>query len=182
MRDVQVRHANGTHRHAPRQNEFAFFSDFDRMFDGLARSFVAPVLGSDYRPAFQQDNRTESRFVPPYEFNETEQGYLLSFDVPGISKDEIKIEVKESELRISGERKQLESSTQGTRAFSGRRYGQFELSFSLPKDVDVENIEAHHENGVLELMLPKAAKAQPRTIKIGSGEGFFSKLVGNKSE
>lgn len=178
MRDVQVRHTDGTQRHTPRYNDFAFLSDFDRMFDGLTRSFVAPMLRTELRSEY----RPETSFVPPYEFNEAEQGYLLSFDVPGISKDQIKIEVKERELRISGERKQLDAGTQGTRTYSERCYGQFDRSFSLPKDVDVENIEARHENGVLELMLPKAAKAQPRTIKIGSGEGFFSKLVGNKSQ
>ena len=159
MRDLQTRRE--------RTPDFFDFSDFDRIFDG----FLAPVV------------RQSSSFLPPYELVENEQGYLLSFDVPGIPKDDINIELKEQQLRVSGERRFEEKKNEGERRFTERRYGRFERAFTLPADVDAEKIAAHYQDGVLHLMLPKTEKVQPKSIKIEAGPtGFFSKLVGKKDE
>jgi HSP20 family protein len=145
----------------------SIFEDFDRIFDG----FAAPVL------------RQNSSFVPAYELVEDDKGYLLSFDVPGIPKDQIQVETKDNQLRVWGERKFENTQPEGKRMFTERRYGRFERVFTLPADVDGDKIQAHHEDGVLHLMLPKTEKVQAKSIKIESGPtGFFSKLIGNKDE
>lgn len=145
------------------------FEEFDRMFGGRFLDGVfAPVT------------RAAANFAPAYEIEESDKGYLLSFDIPGIAPDDVQVEVKENQLRVSGERKQEESSrAEGKRIYTERRYGRFERVFTLPPDVDADKIQANHEQGVLHLMLPKTEKVKPRTIKVESGKGgFFSKLIG----
>jgi len=100
--------------------------------------------------------RNESReFTPVSEIEETEEQYLLSVDMPGIKKENIKIELHENILSISGERK---------------NHGIFKKSFQLPTSVDGTKIEARHEDGVLALSLPKNALAKPRQIEIQTSE------------
>ncbi len=116
-------------------------------------------------------------FQPTGEFEESEDHYLMSFDLPGVSKKDIQIEINGNQLVISGERKQERS----TKSLSERSYGRFQRLLTLPADVDAEHIEADYEDGVLKLALPKAESAKPRQIKIGETKGsFFSRLVGGK--
>ncbi len=114
------------------------------------------------------ETQTFSGFNPVSEIEETENHYLVSVDLPGVSKDEVKIEVANERLLISGERKS-ERADAKARTY-GRVYGRFEKAFALPKNIDTEKIEANFENGVLELSVPKAEAARPRTIEIKSGK------------
>jgi HSP20 family protein len=152
------------------------FDEFDRLFENFYSTFGSGA-GTSARP-----QASSSTWVPAYELQENPQGYLLSFDLPGIPKNEVKIELKENQLRVSGERKKAQTSTDTEgRVYSERRYGFFERTFMLPNDVDVDKIQAHHEDGVLHLMLPKTERVKAKTIEIQSGPmtgGFFSKLVG----
>ena len=143
---------------------YSVFADFDRIFDAMT-----------------DVTSQASAFKPTYEVEEVEQGYLLSFDLPGLSKSDVNIEVVENQLRIFGERRRLkfgrkDEPTNGERVspvgqLSDRTYGRFERAFSLPKDANTDGIQAQMENGVLHLFVPKAAKAQPRKIEIGGGVG-----------
>lgn len=142
-----------------------FFSEMERFMDG----FFAPML------------RATDTFSPAFEVTEGENGYLLSLDIPGVSPDNIHLEVKDSQLRVWGERKSEDTQSEGARKVSHRRYGRFERLFSLPSHVDEEHIEASYENGVLQLALPKAEKAKGRQIQIQKGEGkknFWRNILG----
>lgn len=112
---------------------YDLFSEMDRFIEGASR---------------------ERMFSPSFESSETDQHYLLSVDLPGMKKEDIKIEFQDGVLSISGQ----------------HRRGEFRRVFRLPKDVEVEKIEANHEDGVLELFLPKAEAAKPRLIEIQSGK------------
>lgn len=114
--------------------------------------------------------------MPGYELEEAPEHYLLSLDMPGVPRDQIKIEVQNGLLTLAGERRQKDSSGQG--------YGRFNRAFKLPNGVDAEAIEANYEDGVLSLYLPKAAAAKPRQVKIGAGKesGAFAKLFGPKKD
>lgn len=141
-------------------------------FDRLVESFFQPTTTS-----------TEF-FQPSCDVQETKDHYLLSFDMPGVKKEDIKIDVQGNSLTISGERhREVKSeNTESTWHFE-RSYGKFERSFSLPSTVATEKIEAQYEDGVLNIALPKAEVAKGRTIQIQSGqEGFFSKLLGTKKD
>lgn len=137
------------------------FEDFDRLVD----SFLRPAYANSVN------------FQPSGNVNETESHYMVSFDMPGVKKEDIKIEMRGNQLVIAGERKtELKNG-------SGRSYGKFERAFTLPETVNGEKIEAHYEDGVLNVALPKAESAKPRTIEIQSGNtGFFNKLLGAKKE
>lgn len=147
-----------------------FLREMDQMFD----NFSTPEL-SVY---------DERRFSPVTDIEDQETYFLMSLDLPGMKQEDIKIEVVDKVLTISGERKRdLKLENKPFSKFE-RHYGSFERSFSLPATVDVSKIEASYESGVLELYLPKAELAQPKKIEIQSNKGgFFGQLIkGEKKE
>ncbi|MGE0631100.1 MAG: Hsp20/alpha crystallin family protein [Pseudobdellovibrionaceae bacterium] len=128
------------------------------------------------------DNR-RSQFSPEVDIEENAGNYLLSFDLPGLKKEDIQIEVKDNILTVSGERKwETKEETNNLKRFE-RKYGSFSRSFTLPTSVDANRVEANYENGVLELALPKSEAAKSKKVEIQSGKGgLFSKLVGSKEK
>jgi HSP20 family protein len=138
-----------------------FASDF---FDEMERIFDNWESGPSTRA---YDEKT---FDPAFEIAESGEHYLMSVDLPGMKKEDIKIEVSDNILTISGERKRESSD----------KNGFFKRSFTLPSSVETGKVEARYENGVLELYLPKTQVAKPRQIEVQSGKsGIFSKLLGS---
>jgi len=120
---------------------------------------------------------------PPCEIQENKEGYLIAFDVPGIKKDDLKIQLKDNVLTLEGERHFEKNSTENQTQLSEKSYGRFQRSFTLPDSVITDKIEADHENGVLHVFIPKAKATQPKTISIESkGDSFLKKLFQTKSE
>ncbi|MBI4404838.1 MAG: Hsp20/alpha crystallin family protein [Deltaproteobacteria bacterium] len=116
-------------------------------------------------------------FQPACDIEETDTHYLLSVDLPGVSKNDIQIEVKDNQVYISGERK---SERKGS-AISERYCGKFQRLLTIPAGVDADKIEAQYQDGVLTVALAKAESAKPRQIKISEGKGsFFGRLIGTK--
>lgn len=110
----------------------------------------------------------EDYFAPSCEILDEEKSYKISLDIPGLKQDEIDIEVKDNHLYISGERKMSENTKREAYLRSERRYGKFSRVFSLPQNVNADNIEARFENGVLDLTLPKEEKSSTKKIKISN--------------
>jgi HSP20 family protein len=143
---------------------WSVFNDMDR----LMNRFVSPIWDDD-------SSTTMMGFNPACEVDEQDDHFLISLDLPGVSKDEVKVEVIDNRLVISGERKHEKKEGKGR---SERYYGRFERSFALPTAIDADKIEARYENGVLELAVPKAESAKPRTIQIHSEkEGFLGRFL-----
>lgn len=103
-------------------------------------------------------------FAPVCEIVDEEKLYSISLDIPGMREEDLDIEVKDNHLHITGERKFTDKTTV---LRSERRYGKFERVFSLPQNVNPEQIEARFENGVLDISLPKEEKSQTKKITIG---------------
>lgn len=100
--------------------------------------------------------------------HETDQAYLVSAAVPGVSADAVSISLHDGVLTISGEIPQ--SAPENSRALTLERiYGKFQRSIRLPQSVDASAVEANIENGVLTLTLPKTPEAQPRVIPVKTG-------------
>ncbi|MGE0526514.1 MAG: Hsp20/alpha crystallin family protein [Bdellovibrionales bacterium] len=150
-------------------------SDIDEMFERMWRNPFS--LLEEMRPSMMTDSQW---FQPNFGVDETESAYLLSIDLPGVRKEDIKVDLTENVLTISGERKQeREAKDRAGRRFE-RSYGRFQRSFALPNSVEVEKVEANLEDGVLHIALPKVERAKPRSIQVQSGRGgFFSKLIGS---
>lgn len=130
--------------------------DFDQAFDQF---FQFPKLGLG-------EGRLKEFGTLGFEISETDEAYHLSLDVPGLTKEDIKIEVDGQRLLVTGERKREESQNAKIHQIWSRSYGSFSQEFSLPEWVDLENIVAKQEHGVLNLTLPKSTKAQKKTITI----------------
>jgi HSP20 family protein len=145
------------------------FEDFDRVVD----TFFKPALDRGYS------------FNPECDITETKDHFLLSFDVPGIKKEEIKIEIEGNRLVVSGERIRDVKHQEGEASLRHERsYGRFERAFTLPNSVNSEKIEAHYENGVLNVALPKAEVAKARTVQIQTdqSDGFLGRFLNRKDE
>ena len=142
-----------THYLQPKQ----YASDFWRQMD---QAFNYPSSGSLI------DSYDERSFSPPTELTETDKSYFLSVDLPGMKKEDIKIEVLENSLVISGERQSVKKTGTDGYQRTEKTYGSFKRTFSLPKAVDAENIQAQHQHGVLEITIPKSQEVKSRKIEI----------------
>lgn len=109
---------------------------------------------------------TRESHKPFADVHESEKAYHLAFDLPGLSKDEIKIEFEDGLLSVWGERKnELDETKDGVHR-QERYYGSFRRSFSLPTTVKADKITAKYENGVLKVEVPKIEETQKKTISI----------------
>ncbi|SMF56978.1 Hsp20/alpha crystallin family protein [Pseudobacteriovorax antillogorgiicola] len=146
--------------------------EFDQIFDDMNRA-LAPTR-------MLQGNMSD---LAPCDIHESENGFYLSMDLPGVSKDNINVESNNGLLTVTAERKH-EASTQDSKAHRvERRIGKIQRSFRIPDGVNGEQIQASFDNGVLHLTLPKSDLAKPKKIEIGTGKsGFIRNLLGNKED
>jgi HSP20 family protein len=109
------------------------------------------------------------RWVPAMDLVETEESLVLRADLPGLTKDDVDLEVKDGVLTVSGERKaEHEEKSEGFYRVE-RAFGRFSRSLTIPDGVDAEGITADFNEGVLEVRIPKPAERQPHRIAIGGG-------------
>jgi HSP20 family protein len=115
-----------------------------------------------------RNRRATVAFTPAVDIVETKSGYRLTADVPGLSADEIDITVESGTLTISGERKTEQTEEKEGYRRIERSFGQFRRSFSLPKGVDLDGIQATVENGQLVLEIPKPVAELPRKVRVSA--------------
>lgn len=134
-------------------------------------------------PTNRSWSTTEREWNPACEVEESNDHYLLSLEMPGIPRDQIKLEVVDNQIMISGERHAESKKKETDQWYTERHYGKFQRTFTLPAGVDATKVEANYQDGILRVYVPKAESAKPRQIKIanGSGTGFFGKLIGQSS-
>lgn len=103
--------------------------------------------------------------VPGVNIIETDDSYKLQMAAPGLKKEDFKIKVENEVLTVSSETKS--ESTEKNEKYTRKEfsYGSFLRSFTLPEIVDMEQINANYENGILSLVLPKKEEAKPKAPK-----------------
>jgi HSP20 family protein len=135
---------------------------------------------SDYRPVsfnsfvdrffnegFDPSLNGGSRFTPQVDILEHDKSFEIQLALPGMSKNDFSIEMNEGTLSISGERKfENEKNEKNYRSIE-TQYGSFKRSFHLPKDINIEKIDARYENGILYVNVPKDEnKVMKRQISV----------------
>ena len=133
---------------------FDFHNDFSRFFEGF---------GNKQRNG---DSGTVA-WRPAMDVSETENEWVVQVELPGLSKEDIKVGVENDVLSIEGEKGHESSEDKDKRYHRAERtYGTFKRSFTLPSAVDTEKISADYRDGVLTLTLPKAEAAKPKEIEV----------------
>jgi HSP20 family protein len=113
-----------------------------------------------------EEGISASTWAPAVDIYETPETIVMKADLPGLTREDIEIEIRDNTLTIKGERRFAKDVQQENYLRVERAYGPFERSFTLPTGVRQEEIRASFRDGVLELLLPKAEEAKPKKIAI----------------
>jgi len=111
---------------------------------------------------------TSRAFAPSMNVAETESGYEVTIDLPGMKPEDVEIEIKEGQLWVSGERKQEAEEKGKTFHRIERRIGRFRRVVPLGANVDVDKVEARYRDGVLTIEVPKSDVARARRVQVKS--------------
>ena len=108
------------------------------------------------------------KMTPEVDVTEKEDRYLVKADLPGMKQEDIKVNLEDNVLTISGERKEEKDEKDEKKHYHyyERRYGSFARSFTLPNTVKTDEIKAKYEKGVLHIEIPKAEAKKPKEIKV----------------
>lgn len=118
--------------------------------------------------------------IPPAELSETDDALILKLEVPGIKPQDLDIQVMVDKVIVKGERKAKTETKTEAKTRSEFRYGEFSRAIPLPVQIQNTKVTVNHENGILELTLPKSEAAKNKVVKIsldGTSEQAEEKTV-----
>jgi len=141
MRNLMVKHGRG---------------NLANEIENFYRDFFGGSLRSDY----------DCCFSPMVDIQETADDVVLTFELPGMDKKDIKVWVEDNTLTVSGERKIRDEKKADDYIRTEIREGSFSRSFTLPKTVDSGKISADYSNGLLTVKLVKSEEAKPKEIEV----------------
>ena len=141
----------------------------------VEKSEVAPSRADWWSSVFDPMRRLGERvaefFAPSSEAATTDDAYEISVELPGVSDEDIHVELHDGRLTISGEKKSSREESGKNFYFSERVYGRFSRSFRLPADANPEGIHAEHKDGVLTIRVAKVVPKAPDVKKIAVKRG-----------
>lgn len=140
---------------------------FDRYFHGWPSRM--PHLGEmwDIEPGFGPKGFERS---PRVDMTETDKGYEIAAELPGLEDEDLDVNVTDDVLTISGEKREEHEQKEKDYYVQERRYGRFSRSLRLPQDADAGNIKAHFDKGVLKVDIPRTRKPKKKGRKISVGK------------
>jgi HSP20 family protein len=122
-------------------------------------------VGQLMESVWSSDGLDDARIWSPLvDLEETEDAWIVEAELPGVKRQDVNVEVHDSELAISGEIKERERK--GILRRRSRRTGRFDYRVTLPGQADAENIEATLADGVLTVRIPKPEQARPRRVEV----------------
>lgn len=137
---------------------------FTTLFDDLLEPRLWPMVP-------RLDTETAMlNWRPTCDVRETENAYMIYAEIPGAKKEDVKIQLDGNRLTISGSVKDEKKTDTETMHMQERSYGTFSRMFTLPQNAKLDNINAVHNNGILEVSIPKVTSTETardvKTIKI----------------
>jgi len=114
----------------------------------------------------EREGMVAGTWAPAVDIYETPDSIVLQAELPGLSKDDIDIQVRDNVLTLKGERRSEKEVKEGNYLRVERAYGGFQRAFTLPAAVQADKVRAVFRDGVLDVSIPKAEEAKPKQIKI----------------
>ena len=134
-------------------------SELDRVFD-------EPAWPSFRFPTFRVGAPETVSWLPEIDVFEKDHRLVTKVDLPGMKKEDVKVEVTDGHLAVSGERKRETEETKDNVYRSEREYGSFYRAVPLPEGVKLDDVKASFSDGVLEVSMPLPAKAEAKARKV----------------
>ncbi|MDX1801079.1 MAG: Hsp20/alpha crystallin family protein [Marinobacter sp.] len=138
-------------------------SEFEDLLDRYNRYFGVARSNGERE---NKDLFRRSDWAPVVDIRETSEAFEIDAELPGLSRDDVKVTVHDGVLTIEGERRNVKDTGDHTQHRVERVYGTFLRRFTLPDNVDENTIQARFQDGVLHLTLNKAEPAKPRAIEV----------------
>jgi len=154
---MQIRRIVMTRTLTPFATRLPRLLDFETEFPKWMAEVFGPEAGMFGR---------EGKFLPEANIMETDKAVEVTVELPGMKPEEVKLEIKDGTLLVTGEKKEEKEEKGKTFHRVERRAGMFRRAFALPVEVMEEKVDAKFVEGVLRITLPKAEKAAPKRIEI----------------
>jgi len=122
-----------------------------------------PVFGTSM---FKAPLFNETDWIPAVELVEEDDEFVLTAELPGLSKEDVNVSIEDNVLTLKGEKRTEKESTHDRTHIREREYGTFERSFTLPRNVEAAKIRADFHDGLMVIHLPKGEEAKSRKIEI----------------
>src|SRR5579859_2917428 len=143
------------------------FEDLRAAQDEMLRA----TRGHGWRPGQQfSGGTTPAAWAPAVDISERKDAYLVAIELPGVKADQVEITFEGGLLTIQGERHFAHDSADEKMHRTERFYGAFRRSITLPSHVEADKIEASAQDGVLQIMVPKAPEVQAKRIEVRVGQ------------
>jgi HSP20 family protein len=139
------------------------------------RNIFEELFDDDFENVFSIIPRSKARemsrfgtfgWSPLVDVKETSDALIFNAEMPGVKEEEIEVTIENNVLTIKGERKFERDEKNENYHRVERAYGSFQRSFSLPNNLDVDNVKADYSDGMLEISFPKKEEAKPRQVKV----------------
>jgi HSP20 family protein len=129
--------------------------EINRMFDSFFRGGPA-----------DDGTSVSSDWLPAVDIAEHENEYTVKLELPGVTREDVKITMQNNVLSVHGEKKREKESKASNYHRVERSYGAFQRNFTLPSTVKADRIDASYADGILTIVLPKAEEAKPKQIEV----------------
>jgi HSP20 family protein len=144
----------------PMRDLMSMEREFNRVFNSLERKF-------GFEDSDRENPELENAvWMPMTDIIEDDNKYYLNIDLPGIKKEDVKINFTNGQLSISGERKMETEEKNAKFHRTERSYGKYYRSFTLPTKIKENEIDAEFKDGQLKISIPKSEEVKPKQIEI----------------
>ena len=140
---------------------------YNSRLNAFTPTTFSTLIDNFFADSVARSGGSTQAFVPRVDVIEEDKAFEIHVAVPGVNKEDFKIDLNDNYLTISGERKQSKEKKENLYRSFETQYGSFSRSFSLPENVDGEKITAQYSNGILVVTVPKdEKKGLKQTIKV----------------